>query len=387
MSSLWHEPALPAPPTHARSSVLLVLVVALAIVAEGLLRPDLPWRVWPTVVVLALSVGLYWRQRYPLWVLLITFHTFLLLECVAYLRAIAWHGMWTQVYVLMLPYALVRRGSARHIVLGLGITTGSYVLWKMFDPVNWADHVAGLAVYLLPALLAAVVRLRERSVQQQLEQLTLRERTQLARNVHDTVSHAMSAIAVQAQAGIAVAAKHPEQAAEALENIELTARQALVELRSVVRALRNDDPVDTEPAVSLADVLALVQHANTAIAVHIEHSGPIDDVSSEVAAAVYRVVQESITNTVRHAQQASRVEVTLSVLPDQVRVEISDDGAKPPDADIASPGYGIQGMVERVTLLGGHVHAGWNMDSTDTAEKVGLGWRVVAEFPRSKAQK
>ncbi|MFY0665213.1 MAG: sensor histidine kinase [Natronospirillum sp.] len=381
MRSLWHEPALPPPVIPRWRHWLLVLGLALVAVAEGIWRPDLEWRLVPTVVTVVLLFGLFWRHSHPMLTLLITFESLQLLDWVARANGIVSDGMMTQVYVLILPYALVRRASGSHIILGLGIAVVSYAFWHASDWGNLAEHVAGLLVFLIPALIGAVVRFRERAAVQQLEQFKMRERTQLAREIHDSVAHYVSAIAVQAQAGLAVAHQQPDAALAALTTIETTSRQALSELRSVVRALRHDGQPDWAPQPQVSDIARLAEDDASAhkVPVSVSYSGDVDDVSPAVSAALYRLAQESITNAQRHARDASKIVVTLTGTTQSVRLQITDDGTARSLADSfkSGTGYGLVGMAERASLLGGTFHAGWRTEG---------GWQVTVELPRYEDQ-
>lgn len=381
MRALWHEPALPPPVIPRWWHWLLVLGLALVAVAEGIWRSDLEWRLVPTAVTVVVLLGLFWRHSHPMWVLLITFESFQLLGWIARGNGIAWDSMMTQVYVLILPYVLVRRASGRHIILGLGIALVSYAFWHAYDRDNLAEHVAGLLVFLFPALIGAVVRFRERVAVQQLEQFKMRERTQLAREIHDSVAHYVSAIAVQAQAGLAVAHQQPDAALAALTTIETTSRQALSELRSVVRALRQDGQPDWAPQPQVSDIARLAEDDASVhkVPVSVSYTGDVDDVSPAVSAALYRLAQESITNAQRHARDASKIVVTLTGATQSVRLHIIDDGTARPLADSFKPGtgYGLVGMAERASLLGGTFHAGWRTEG---------GWQVTVELPRYEDQ-
>lgn len=376
LRALWREPALPPSALPPWRHWVLVLCLALVACAEGIWRPDLEWRVVPTAVTVVLLFGLFWRHSHPMWILLITFESFQVLGWVARVNGIAWDGMMTHLYVLILPYLLVRRASGRHIIIGLGIAIVSYAIWHVFDRDNLAEHVSGLLVFLFPALIGAVVRFRERAAVQQLERFKMRERTQLAREIHDSVAHYVSAIAVQAQAGLAVAQQQPEAAQTALTTIERTSRQALSELRSVVRALRQDGQPEWAPQHKVADIARLANEGdNSQIPVSVSCSDDVGDVSPAVSAALYRLAQESITNAQRHARHASKIAVKLTGFSQSVRLHITDDGANRPLADSVNTGsgYGLVGMAERVSLLGGTFQAGWRTEG---------GWQVTAELPR-----
>lgn len=350
---------------------------SLAAIVEGLFRPDLEWSMGTTLITIVLVFGLLWRYTYPMLTLVITFESMSLLEFLARLNNVGWESMYTHVYVLMLPYILVRWASGRHIVIGLGIVIVSYIAWIPFSLSSLSDSIAGGIVLLFPAILGAAARFRERAAIRQLEQFKLREREQLARELHDSVAHYVSAIAVQAQAGLAVAHQQPQATLTALSTIETSARQALSELRAMLRALRQDDKAETAPQPNVSDIPKLADLPFADVPVHVSLSGVLNDLSPAVSAALYRLAQESITNAQRHARQATQITVTVVGSSQAVRIAVQDDGTGRRLAGTTKPGmgYGLVGMSERVALLGGTFDAGWQDSS---------GWKVTAELPKQE---
>jgi signal transduction histidine kinase len=179
----------------------------------------------------------------------------------------------------------------------------------------------------------------------------------------------VSAIAVRAQAGRTLAATQPMAAVDALLIIEEAASRALTELRAIVGALRDGDEPDLAPQRGVADVARLAA-TTEGPRVEVELKGDLEDVRPMVAAAVYRIAQESITNAVRHARRATRVDVRVIGEDESVLVVVLDDGEP---AAPAAPGYGVAGMTERAVLLGGTLEAG---------PSPGGGWLVTATLPR-----
>ena len=162
---------------------------------------------------------------------------------------------------------------------------------------------------LFPAALGASVRYRANSRLREMDQVKLREREQLARELHDTVAHHVSAIAIRAQAGRVVAASHPDAAVDALEVIEEEASRTLAEMRTMVGALRQGEEPDLAPQRGVADIERLAHSAGDRPRVDVELSGDLDDLRPSVEAAIYRLAQESITNAMRHARHATRINV------------------------------------------------------------------------------
>jgi signal transduction histidine kinase len=196
------------------------------------------------------------------------------------------------------------------------------------------------------------------------------ERVRIARDLHDVVAHHLSVIVVQAEAAQEVLDADPDRAAAAMGAVADTARGALGELRRVLGVLRSD-PGDRTPQPDLAavdDLVASVRQAGLAVDVHTE--GRERPVTGVVGLAAYRVVQEALTNTLRHAA-ARRAEVALAYRDDALEVTVSDDGRGPANGTAGS-GHGLAGMRERVTTLGG---------SLDAGPRDGGGFAVRARLP------
>ena len=209
----------------------------------------------------------------------------------------------------------------------------------------------------------------------------LEERERLAREIHDVIAHSVSVIAVQAGAARAVAEQRPERAREALAQIEEVSRETMIELRRTIGALRAPaDEADLAPPPSLDDLEDLAAKVREAgVDVEIVREGDLDEVPAAIDLSAFRVVQEALTNTVKHAgPTAARVLVRSNA--DAVEVRITDEGPRPgtrPDrgggegGPIPSGGHGLVGMRERVAVLGG----------TFEARPDGNGFSVRARFP------
>jgi signal transduction histidine kinase len=220
----------------------------------------------------------------------------------------------------------------------------------------------GLAWLVLAAgwTLGRTARLRrayaDRAAEQAVVQAVADERLRIARELHDIVAHSMSLIAVKAGIGNHVAESRPAEAREALRVIESTSRGSLAEMRHLLGVLRSEvDGAELAPAPGLAAIPQLASRASSA-GVPVTLEVPPDAALPEgVGLAVYRIVQEAVTNVVRHAAPA-RCRVTVSVGEDDVRVEVTNDG---PVVRLAGPsGHGLIGMRERVAMYGGTFTAG-----------------------------
>jgi signal transduction histidine kinase len=280
---------------------------------------------------------------------------------------------YTAAYVLLLPYALFRWGSGVEAVTGMAIVVAAHALPTAISG-NFGDLAAGPLFLLLPAALGASIRYRASSRLREADQIRLREREQLARELHDTVAHHVSAIAIRAQAGRTLAASRPEAAVDALEVIEEAASRTLADLRALVGALRDGEDADLAPQRGVADIERLAHAAGDGPRVDVQLAGDLDGLRPLVGAAIYRIAQESVTNAVRHARHATRIDVRVTGHDDAVRLTVRDDGDAVPSGAGRSPGYGLVGMSERAALLGGTLEAGPGANS---------GWTVTAVLPRN----
>jgi signal transduction histidine kinase len=180
------------------------------------------------------------------------------------------------------------------------------------------------------------------------------ERARLTREVHDVVAHGLAVIVMQAQGGAAALDKRPEDTRGALDHIVATGRASLAEMRQV---LSSSGDLDERPLTGLADLPRLidrVRRAGTPVELKIE--GPPHAVPPDADATSYRIVQEALTNTMKHAGPGARARVVVSYADDEVRVEARDDGNA--TGRVSAAGSGLRGMRERAALLGGEVTAG-----------------------------
>jgi signal transduction histidine kinase len=275
------------------------------------------------------------------------------------------------VYVdLALVYALVRWGSGCEIVIGLAVVGVAAVIGTVADYTGPADVIGGFGILVAAAAGGAAFRYRAESWRRALDQIRSQERVGLARELHDMVAHHVSAIAVQAQAGRAMAGQRPEAGLEALAVIEGEASRTLAEMRAMVRVLRDGAPAEYTPQPGVADLASLARRDPVPV-VDVELPGDLDELPLQVDAAVYRLAQEALTNALRHARNASRVEIRVVEGGGRLRLRVTDDGQIDP-ARPASHGFGLLGMTERVQLLGGTLSAG---------PAPGGGWAVDAELP------
>ncbi|MFG2576986.1 sensor histidine kinase [Streptomyces sp. NPDC048481] len=245
-----------------------------------------------------------------------------------------------------------------------------------------AGGPAGLAVYLLTVVLAwtagqwrGAQRARARA---ETRRAVVEERARIAREVHDVVAHTLSVLVVQAGAADDVFTRQPEQARQALRAIEISARSALGELRLLLRAFGPEadgsgtpERWEAGPSLARLDELAGAVRA-TGLTVHVHREGVTDGLPAALDLAAYRIIQEALTNTLRHAAGADVVRVRVAVEGEWVRVTVADDGRASQSPSAAGAGRGLVGMRERARLVGGRLRAG---------PLPGGGFEVTAELP------
>ncbi|MEV7009688.1 sensor histidine kinase [Streptosporangium sp. NPDC051022] len=372
LRSVWHEPRPPDPPPRAWRDWALVAVFVALTLLEGAVRTDLPWRALSVILTLGLVPTLLWRRTRPLLMIAIPFTFTNLVPLFTGGETVETN---TMAFVLVLLYALFRWGSGREVVIGSAIMTVGITVPIVSGRLGFPDAFGAFAVMFSAVTLGGTFRYRSRARMRELDQVKLLEREQLARDLHDTVAHHVSAMAIRAQAGLATSASRPDAATEALQLIEAEAARALSEMNAMVRVLRRDRPVELTPGRRVTDLRELADRPRVGPSVEVEMSGDLDGVPPSIGAAIYRIAQESVTNARRHARHATRIEVLVAVDDTSVRLRVSDDGDTGSVRPAASPGYGLIGMTERADLLGGTCVAGPNP---------GRGWTVTTVLPRTR---
>jgi signal transduction histidine kinase len=346
-----------------------VAVLVPLCVVEVVLRQDLPYRWLSFAVALGGVLMLLWRRTHPLLAVATVFGATFVMDILSIVRGGEPPGMYTMGYVLILAYALFRWGSGREALIGLGIMLVPATLALVLDFTSVGEAITGFALFFLTLAAGIAVRSRARERISRVDAARAREREALARDLHDTVAHHVSAIAIRAQAGIATAPADPDAAIDALRVIEAEASRTLADMRTIVRGLRRDARGERAPLPQIADVRDLAAAAGGP-AVHVELQGDQARVPAPVASAAYRLVQESITNARRHSRRASRIDVLVRAADDAVTVEVTDDGERAHAQE--GVGFGIAGMIERAEGLGGTCTAG---------PRAGGGWAVTAVLP------
>jgi signal transduction histidine kinase len=374
LRALWTEPRPPDAPRRVWRDWVLLAAALTGVVLEATLRADVVWRPVAVVFAVWLSVLPMWRRTRPLAMVVLAFGAMILLQVASLVAAPREPvGLYTGLVVLVLVYALPRWGSGREVVLGAVVILAGFAVSALTDDTPVVEEVVGFAFLLLPGVIGASVRFWATARERQLERVRSRERERLARELHDTVAHHVSAMVIRAQAGRVLAGTDPAAAVEALEGVEEEGARTLEEMRAMVAALRDGGAgAEMAPPAGVADLERLVRAPGSRLRVDLGLDGELDALPPAVDAAVYRIVQESVTNAMRHAVDATEVVVRVTGEPQRVRVTVRDDGAR---AGRGRDGYGLAGLRERAALLGGELRAGPHSDQ---------GWHVVAELPRGK---
>lgn len=230
---------------------------------------------------------------------------------------------------------------------------------------SWLELIGGLTFGVgIPMALGRGSFNRRRRVQvdrvRAAHEAVTRERARIARELHDVVAHAMSVMVVQAGAARTVVATDPDEARRALHRVEETGRAGLAEMRRLIGVLKADEraaePFAPQPGLGqLGQLLDTMRNAGLRAEAVVE-GAPLD-VPSGVDLTAYRVVQEGLTNVLKHAGNAS-ARVVVRYASDAIEVEVADDGRGPPPNDVAAPGHGLIGMRERVELFDGSLAMG-----------------------------
>ncbi|MEV4975658.1 sensor histidine kinase [Streptomyces scopuliridis] len=360
--------------------------------------PGLPPADWPSYGLTTLTVlPLVWRRRAPVTVLLAV-----LVAQILYKFTLDGPGQTLPYTSLMALYTVAALSPARRRVPaavltfalvppGVAVNSGEAreLLFSLL--VFGAAYGFGRLTHTRQAYTAAVedrAAQLERANRIEAEQATARERARIARETHDILSHAVSVMVVQAEAGPVAVRTAPERAEAAFEAISETGRDAMVQLRRMLGLLREStetsestagttgstDRAPRRPRPSLAGLPALVERvAAGGLAIGYVTEGLPRPLSLDTEATVYRVVQEALTNVVRHAA-ARTVRIRLEYGADALEITVTDDGQGPAcHPPPAAPGHGLAGIRERAAAHGGTARTGPGPD--------GLGFRLAVRLP------
>ena len=284
--------------------------------------------------------------------------------------------------VCLLAFGAARWSRSFGVAASLGVlAVATPVLVALVqDPMEVAGGLWIVAIVFIWVIGRAVARHERLMVQlegtrrQLAQQALLEERRRVARDVHDFVGHGLAAVMLQVTSARHVLRRDPASAEEALRSAEEVGRRSMEELRRTVTLLRHDDEAAMAPPLpSAKEIPALVDQALAGgLAVELRMRGDLSRLSAGVGAALYRIAQEALANAARHAPRAQTV-LGLELADQQVRLvaETSGPASAAPATDIERPRYGLRGMQERATALGGDLVAGPTPD----------GWRVTCRLP------
>jgi signal transduction histidine kinase len=318
------------------------------------------------------AAGLWWRRRAPLATLAVAVAGW------AVLVPTGEYDLGLMMVVVI--YSAGRYvGDVRRSLAGLGAVMVVFVAESIVRSTVWGEVAFGPVAMWIIWYVGRQVRMRgERQIQRarhqadEVRRIVAEERTHIARELHDVVAHQVSMMTVQAGAAQAVAATNPEAAHHAMAAVEEAGRQALTELRHLLGVLRPESGRNgVGPQPGLADLPRLVDQVRAA-GVEIDVIDRLHTpLPMRVQLSAYRIVQEALTNVLKHGGRGTHAEVRLLDDGTDLTIEVLDDAPAAP-ARPPAPGHGIIGTRERATLLGG---------TLDTGPRSDGGFRVVARFP------
>lgn len=359
------------PPARLELALDLAIVVAVTAITE--------WNVWafhtlpgPKALTaplpLLLALPLLWRRTKPLLVVTLVFGG-VVLQAVA--TGNSAEGIELIIAGGVAAYSSGAYSERLRALAGLALITAAYAIYALEDHnvqsgrtgELWAAAFFGvglLAAWLIGsfmrssrehAALEGEAAARERAAHEAVAE----ERSRLARELHDIVSHNLSVVVLQAGGARAQGAHAPEGT---LEKIERSSREALVEMRRLLGVLRedhDDDALAPQPGIAQLDALAATMRA-AGLPVEVEIDGTLDSLPPALDLSAYRIVQEALTNTLKHARGA-QAQVRIRRHPDAMTIDVVDDGAPHDAGDDSGAGHGLIGMRERTALFGGELEA------------------------------
>jgi signal transduction histidine kinase len=335
----------------------------------------------PGAAVLLVAVAclaLAWRRRYPVAVLVVSTAAVSAYSLLGYVNGAS------LIAPIVALYALATRVSVRRAVIAAVATLA--VLLTVTAANNPFGHISGGGFDIIPFMVAAalfagiavanrlayVESIRDRAEQDARRRID-EERLRIARELHDVVAHTMATINVQAGVAAHVLPTRPEAAADSLQAIKTASKDGLRELRAILNVLRQADDADpTQPAPGTAQLETLITGASRAgLETTLTVTGEPVPLPAAVDLAAYRIVQESLTNAIRHAGPATAA-VSLGYAHDELRIEVTDTGRGPAPSAGHNGGHGLAGMRERAATVGG---------TLETGPGSAGGFRVAARLP------
>ncbi|WP_395571663.1 sensor histidine kinase [Streptomyces sp. BK79] len=367
------------------AAVLLAGAVCLALLTDEDRRPDaLGW-----TLLVAAHVPIVWRRRHPLLVLATVVALVGPYHALDNNHAAAGPASYVALYTLAVtgrPLRTILTGVAVLTVsVSIMLTVNTHQAIELIRISGWVIAIlfAGVDVRYYRQYVASIVERAERAERTREEEARRRvaeERLRVARDLHDLLAHSITLIGVQTSVAAHVLTADPERldraaVAKALDDIAETCRSARGELRTTLEVLRDQDTRDARgPLPGLHGLPDLAEAARLAGA-RVDLSVRADDVPPAVGAAAYRIVQEALTNAVRHAGPAPSVRVAVHAERGALRLSVTDDGTGPDPR--GTPGFGLVGMRERARSVGGTLDAG--------PRAQGGGFAVTAVLPAPTA--
>lgn len=356
----------PGAPPQLWDWLVLALLVAVA-ATEWILDPT-DYLLASALVSIPAFALLPFRRQIPLQAALIAFTATLAVEIGAAIRdAEFFTSFGHSIAGLMLVYAICRWLPPQRAAYGMIAVVTMATIGEAVGGVSLLESVLLAVPWLVLAAFALAMRYRARLRDHHDDHIRLAERNALARELHDSVAHHVSAIAVQAQAAQFIADSNPEAAVKAMRDVEEIANTTIDEMRRMVGILRSDEDYARTVAGTNLEPLA---DPNGRPRVTITGESELSELPRSVAAAIYRIAQESVTNARRHSRNVTFVDIGLQIDDITATLDVSNDGT--PTTRNSGGGYGLVGMKERVDSLGGTITVG---------PRPASGWQVHADIP------
>ncbi|WP_232050009.1 sensor histidine kinase [Actinoplanes sp. OR16] len=367
-------------------SVVLTYVIGSAIVdPPGPAYSGPIWIAW--MAALSTALPLVFRRRRPVPVLLVVLTAATITTAAGVVGVGVIVLTWVPVGLALYTAAtVVGRFAAVAALVGGVVAAAVTIPWLYLRvdiasapnsevPLWWQVELGVVVVVLVTSwAIGRLIRwrraLQAEAAQQLAREMVAGERLRIARELHDIVGHSLSLIAVKASVANHIAVQRPEAGQEALRAIEQTSRSALTEIRRLLDVLRDDSSADLTPTPGTADLPELVRRTQPAgLRTDLTITGT-EDLPQALDLTIYRIVQESLTNVIKHAG-ASHCTITVAASGGSVRIDVTDDGGGRPPSN--GRGQGLIGMRERVSLYGGQLTTG--------PVPQGSGFRVTATIP------
>lgn len=286
---------------------------------------------------------------------------------------------------MIVVYTIGSRYPLRRSWWALPLALLMWLIWAGFDPASptWTDRLAALmwvSLWVICWLVGALVRVMRLNAEQrriaraqQASRAVAEERNRIARELHDVIGHSVTVMTVQTSAVRRRLTPEQDLERQTLQTVESVGREALAEMRRMIGVLRTDeDRGDLEPAPGLDQLDRLVEKFRSAgLPVTLTTDGAARPLAPSLDLTAYRLVQEGLTNTLRHAAEPEHVEVGIGYGDQRLRLSIRDDGSSAA-ADGVEPGDGLLGMRERVAVYGGEMSARFRPEG---------GFELVADLP------